>query len=280
MPSSDNVIQSIRNRTSCRSFSPQAIEPEKLSLLEDGIRRIEADSPIGARMVLLHAADASADKPVRLGTYGTISGARSYLVGIAPKNEQQAAVFGYQFEQAVLLATSLGLGTCWLGGTFNRRHFAAGTVLADHEHIPIVSPIGYAATRRKLPDTVMRTLAGSNRRKPWDELFFEASPDTRLLPEAAGSYQVPLEMVRLGPSASNKQPWRIIRQDRRFDFFLRRSPGYGVPGFDIQLSDIGVAQCHFEMAARELGLNGQWNQLKGVESIGLEYIASWIEIQD
>ena len=280
MPASAPVIQHIRNRSSCRSFLTQEIEPGILALLEDGIQRIEADSPIKSRMALLHSTDPATDSPVRLGTYGTIAGAQAYLVGIAPKNETQAEVFGYQFEQAVLLATSLGLGTCWLGGTFNRGQFAAGLDLAGHEHIPIVSPLGYAAPHRKLADKVIRTLAGSSQRKPWGDLFFEGSPDIPLLRESAGIYQVPLEMVRIAPSASNKQPWRVIRQGQRFDFFLKRSPGYGVPGFDIQRNDIGIAQCHFEMSAQELGQNGQWGRLNDVASDGLEYIASWTAVQD
>ena len=36
----------------------------------------------------------------------------------------------------------------------------------------------------------------------------------------------PLEMVRLGPSASNKQPWRIVRKDGFYHFFIQRTKGY------------------------------------------------------
>ena len=86
-----------------------------------------------------------------------------------------------------------------------------------------------------------------------------------MTPEAAGPFATALEMVRLAPSASNKQPWRIVREGRRWHFFLQRTPGYsgGLAGRllkveDIQRVDIGIAMCHFELAARELGLHGAW----------------------
>lgn len=32
--------------------------------------------------------------------------------------------------------------------------------------------------------------------------------------EEAGNYEAALEMVRIAPSASNKQPWRILKKRR------------------------------------------------------------------
>ena len=36
-----------------------------------------------------------------------------------------------------------------------------------------------------------------------------------------------LEMVRRGPSASNKQPWRVVRAGERWHLYLQRTRGYG-----------------------------------------------------
>jgi hypothetical protein len=80
----------------------------------------------------------------------------------------------------------------------------------------------------------------------------------------------------LGPSASNKQPWRVIRDDRAFHFFLCRNPGYEITGFDLQLNDMGIARCHFELSAHEAGLAGNWQVLENVMGpAGWEYITSW-----
>ncbi|MGB4438289.1 MAG: nitroreductase family protein [Sedimentibacter sp.] len=59
--------------------------------------------------------------------------------------------------------------------------------------------------------------------------------------EKLGTYGVPIEMVRLGPSASNKQPWRIIKDKNSYHFYLCRTKGYGSVNFDVQKNDLGIA---------------------------------------
>jgi hypothetical protein len=92
-------------------------------------------------------------------------------------------------------------------------------------------------------------------------------------------------MVRLGPSASNKQPWRIVRDGRLWHFYLLRTPRYianlgsklGAIA-DIQRLDMGIAMCHFELTALEKGLGGQWvvnePMLQAPEGKG-RYVVSW-----
>jgi len=72
-----------------------------------------------------------------------------------------------------------------------------------------------------------------------------------------------LEAVRLAPSASNKQPWRlVITAESRIDLprahlYLQRTPGYGtglmskfVKLPDIQMVDMGIALSHLVLVAR------------------------------
>jgi hypothetical protein len=117
-------------------------------------------------------------------------------------------------------------------------------------------------------------------------LFFNQSFDHSLSREGLGEYRLPLEMVRLGPSASNKQPWRILKDENAFHFYLQRTPGYQesfvmkiVTVADLQRIDMGIAMCHFEVTARELGLNGHWAfrepEIVKPDAI-TEYTASWV----
>ncbi len=94
--------------------------------------------------------------------------------------------------------------------------------LSDGELLPAVSPVGYPGKARSLTDRFFRFSAGSNERKPWTELFSDRDPETPLPRESSGGYETPLECVRIGPSASNKQPWRIVRDGNAFHF---TSPG-------------------------------------------------------
>jgi hypothetical protein len=44
----------------------------------------------------------------------------------------------------------------------------------------------------------------------------------------------------------------------------------------VQRVDMGIAMCHFEFAARELGLKGRWDRSRAPRgSEGWRYIVSW-----
>lgn len=282
----------IEKRRSCRSYATQPIEPEKLARLDAVLAGVAKEGPVFAsdasRLRYVRILDDTSDsqgetRGVQVGTYGTISGARNYLIGIMPMAEKRMELFGYQFELIVLTATALGLGTCWLGGIFDREGVSASVPLSEGEFIPIISPLGYPSEKSSLADRMLRRAAGSDRRKPWGELFFSGSAEIPLTPGIAGVYRQPLEMVRLGPSASNKQPWRIVQTDDRHDFYLQRTRGYGLALYDIQRNDIGIAMCHFELTARELGLAGHWSDETALAADhrqrlpgDFEYMATWI----
>lgn len=270
-----SAIETIRRRSSCRSFDSRKINEDALKTMEAYAEELSAAAVSGARFFLT-GRDADTGKGEKLGTYGVIAGARRFMVGVANKQRMDEAEFGYLFEKWVLAATALDLGTCWLGGTFKREDFAKNAALLDSEFIPIVSPVGIKRERRSVIDRVMRAGAGSDKRKPPEELFFDLTPDKPLAAGDYGAYATALEAVRIGPSASNKQPWRVVRLPEGFAFYLCRTKGYGVAAYDIQKNDIGIAMCHFELAAAEGGLNGHWDKTPP-ETLagGWEFVAFW-----
>jgi hypothetical protein len=219
------------------------------------------------------------DTSVKLGTYGVIKSAPAFIVAAVEKGDMYLEQLGYEFEKAVLYATSLGLGTCWLGGTFNKSGFRNAAQLKDNEELPIVSPVGYPADNKSLLERVMRIGAGSSNRKHWDKIFFNGSLNKALNMNEAGKFAEPLEMLRLAPSASNKQPWRIVKKDGYFHFYLQHAVGYSKTlGYDIQRVDMGIAMYHFEVSAKEQGLGGKWvSKVQDIKSIPEDtgYIISW-----
>jgi hypothetical protein len=277
MSNSVSITELIRQRYSCRTYQDTPIGLDKRRPLEEYIRLV-GKGPLGSplRFKLLLAADEDRDALRGLTTYGMIRGATGFLLGAVAAAERDKVLersegmedFGFVAEQIVLLATGLGLGTCWLGGTFRRSRFAARLDLRAEEQMPCVVALGIPATRRSLVDRMLRGGAGSDRRLPWPRLFFDGGPDHPLDEEAAGPYRVPLEMVRLAPSASNRQPWRVLRRGQAWHFLLQRTPGYHrvsepVSGHnDLQRVDMGIAMCHFELTARELGLEGRWSTVR------------------
>jgi len=184
----------------------------------------------------------------------------------------------------MLKATELGLGTCWLGGTFSRSRFAQRIRPGVGEVMPAVVAAGYPLERAHDP---IRAHAGSSRRLSAGELFWSERPGVPLPPGVAGSYAHILELVRWAPSASNKQPWRLIGTEGAWHFHLKRQKGYGKGSLlfaltriaDLPRVDLGIAMCHFELAAREAGLSGRWALLNSeplTPDASLEYTVTWL----
>ena len=143
------------------------------------------------------------------------------------------------------------------GGTFNRGAFAKAMSIKEGDLFPIISPVGTPLGEKRTIDTLMRFIAKSAIRKPWGKLFFDGGFQTPLTEGTAGPYAVPLELVRIGPSASNRQPWRVVRTPEAYHFYKAQFPGYASGlGFDIQRIDLGIAACHFHLSARENNLPG------------------------
>jgi len=218
------------------------------------------------RFKLATAAPNDTDSLKGLGTYGFIKGASAFIIGAVAPSEKNLEDYGYAMEKIILHATGLGLGTCWLGGSFDRSRFAQKINCKPDERVPAVAALGHKADKRRLFDKTVRLIARSTKRKAFQELFFDRDFGRPLAPDQCGPFALPLDMVRLGPSASNKQPWRIIRDadPNVFHLFLERTKNYYENNrrmfglMDIQRIDMGIAMCHFDMACKDADIPGAW----------------------
>ncbi|MBT3336289.1 MAG: nitroreductase [Anaerolineae bacterium] len=280
------ITEIIRRRFSCRNYQHKPVSASKQAQLQAFIEALPP-GPFGSRprFDLLAATETDSKSLRGLGTYGFIKSPSAFILGAMSPSEYDLEDYGYLMEAIILYATSLDLGTCWLGGTFTKSRFAKKINLSNSETMPAVTSLGeYTATEQKRQGLVSRT-AGAHLRLPWDELFFNFLFSTPLFQNEAAKYTTALEMVRAGPSASNKQPWRILRHNQIWRFYLRRTPGYRkdlikriLDLCDLQRLDIGIAMCHFELTARENNLKGKWiveDELAKHPNPLTEYIVSW-----
>ena len=275
----------INARYSCRTYRAMPIAAEVRERLAAHLAA-HTVGPFGsrARFAVVAAAPGDPEALRRLGTYGFIKGATGFLVGAVTRGPKDLEDYGHLVEQAILYATGLGLGTCWLGGTFTKGRFAARLGgLGRDELMPAVVSLGHPGddgTAR-----IHEREAGS-RRLPASSLFFEERFGAPLVLAPDDPYAAVLEGVRMAPSASNKQPWRVLRRGADWHFYLQRTKGYGKGSAlfavlrlaDLQRVDLGIALCHFELAARERGLSGRWLLAEpdlGPLEQGLEYTATW-----
>ena len=145
--------------------------------------------------------------------------------------------------------------------------------------IPAITPVGFQTAAKSVKESLIRWGAKSDRRKAAEEIFFIDTASNALADEIASQYATALEMVRIAPSASNKQPWRLNITGNGIHFYLKRTEGYSrmIKGVDLQRIDMGIAMSHFEVACKELSLKGEWHN-SDPDSVSVEfgdYLISW-----
>lgn len=260
-----DLMELIRTRKSVRTFDGRNVTDADREKLAEYIKTITNPYDIPVGFILLDAKEHGLSSPV-------IQGAQLYVAGKVMKTEHCAEAFGYSFEQLVLFAWSLGIGTTWIGGTMKRELFEKEAGLQENEIMPCVSPLGYPAKKRSIKEIGMRTAVRADKRFSSETLFFEndfaaplRSPDPVV--------QNALEAVRLAPSAVNKQPWRIVKSGNAYHFYEKKTIDDSRTAWDVQKVDLGIAICHFiRIAGGELHIDDP----KIVADNNTEYIATVI----
>lgn len=263
----ENIEKLVRERRSVRTFKGGSLtEPDKEKLCAF-MDNVENPYSLPVKFKMLKGMSC----PVVVGT-------ELYVGGKMKKAPHMNEAFGYSFERVVLYAQSLGIGTVWIGGTMNRGNFEKAMELEADEVMPCVSPVGYPAQKMSLRETMMRKGVKADERLDFEELFFYDSYEQPLTKEKAGKLYLPLELVRLAPSAVNRQPWRLVVRDDGVHFYLQRAKGFGGGDIDMQKIDLGIALCHFELAVRELGMRMEFSLTAPDMECrdGMEYIASYL----
>lgn len=268
----ERIEELVQNRRSVRTFDGSGVSQNDLEKLTVFIRQIENPYGIPVEFKLLDGREQKLKCPV-------VSGTNLYIGAKVSRVPHAEEAFGYSFERLVLYAQSLGIGTVWIGGTMDRAAFERAMALEAEERMPCMSPIGYPAKKMSIKEGMMRKAVKADSRNPFEAIFFDNSFDTPLTRENAGRLTVPLEMVRLAPSAVNRQPWRIVVKQSAVHFYLKHTKGFVSEAVgDMQKIDMGIALCHFSLAAEELGLSLQFctNDPEITAEADMEYIASYL----
>lgn len=270
--------EAVKKRYSVRNYEEKEIEGDKRNSIVAFIDSL--DNPLGSKVNFHYLDNKDIKNKEKLGTYGVIKGAKQYI-GTTIKLEPMALeALGYEMEAVMLYLAHLGIGTCWLGGTFDREGFADAMKIKEGEVFPVITPYGYATANKHEKEIEMRKMIQADHRKDWSELFYNNDFQTLLTREEANDVAFALDMVRLAPSASNKQPWRILHKEGAFHFYEYKEPGYSdfFP-YDIQRVDIGIAAAHFDFSVKEKSIKGHFNT-SCEPAVNLpqhmEYVFSWI----
>ena len=270
------IVETIKKRCSVRTYQDKELEPDVREMLQSYMDNLE--NPFGMQVKKYIIDKKLASEGEKLGTYGVIKGASTFMGISVPDKDLAHVAAGYEFENLILEATALGLGTVWLAATFNREGFASAMGVPKDELFPAISPVGYPAAKRSLTESLMRTAMRSSSRKEWNTLFYLDNFQTPLHKDESGDYAEPLEMLRLAPSDKNTQPWRVLKASNSYHFFVTYKSGISRGEEIIKRVDAGIALSHFHQTAIELGLKGCFKQTEP-KNIELPqnpyYITSW-----
>lgn len=216
----------ITKRISRRNFTTEKISDEIVKKIKNWIDTINEEAGLTIEFV----EDGSSAFHSLKKSYGIFSNVRSLLVMKGQKNDKNLQEkVGYYGEDIVLRMTEIGLGTCFVGGTYDDSSFT----ISEHEVLVCVIVVGNI--QKSVKDTIIRTVVSSKNRK--------SIKDRVIADKDLPDFVVwGLEAVKLAPSALNSQKPTLYYEN---DVITMRVPG----DYKFDLVDLGIAKRHFEIGA-------------------------------
>ena len=222
--------EAVEKRVSRRNFTGEPLSANQIKTIKKMVTAANEKSGLSIEFI----EDGSiAFSNVRT-TYGMFSNVQAMLL---MKGKEDMADFrekiGYYGESLLLDIVDMGLGTCWVGGTFDRDAFAH----AEGEAIPDVILIGNIG-KPGLKDRLMIHVTHRNR-KPMEARITYDEP----LPDWIKSG---MEAVIAAPSAINKQKPHFAYSEGILTAAVPNN-------YIADLTDLGIAKFHFEIGANNGG---------------------------
>lgn len=233
----------ITQRTSRRAYLKQGIESQKAAQIKKLIDEINGESG-------LHIQFVESGKHLLSGfkaSYGMISGMPSLIamVGNTMDPELKRNI-GYYGQFIALECVSLGLGTCWISGTYNRTECLESISLRDGEELVCVIATGNVLQNKSIKEQLVSRITGG--KQTFDEILTEK--DQNLPPWVVSG----IEAARLAPSAVNGKPVGYRFTDSLLTVFLTKNK-YGTEEIDL-----GISMANFELGAMHTQKEGVWTK--------------------
>lgn len=229
------LSDAIFTRASLRNYLPDPISPDQQHQLCKIISRCNDRAGLHIRLIC------GQNEPFRSfsKSYGMLKGVNNCLLfaGSAedPDLEEKC---GYYGEMVILTATAMGLGTCWVGGTYDKQ-FCEG-LLDDGERLVCAAAVGYTPEGRSSREKLIRRVTKSSC-KSVAELASGLS-------HAPSWFMSGMAAVQRAPSAMNRQGYRFVKKrDNSVEAHLTGENAFS-------LVDLGIAKLHFEIGAH----GGSW----------------------
>ena len=237
------LAEAIESRVSCRAFDSIGLTRHDLEILRTEVTNACQESGI---LLDLHVFDADGSL-LSLSPKVFVGRPPAYVTCVGTDDPIAREKIGYYGERIVLRATQLGLGSCWVAGTFNRNETTCEIPenMVFHDVIPLGTPMANVPFRQR---SIRKAIRAKSKRP--SKLYH--GPTT--LDAAPVWVRAGIEAVCKAPSAANGQPVVFVQEA------LGSPVRAALPHVkhDVQHTDLGIAKLHFELAASEQGAPGTW----------------------
>ncbi len=226
--------EAIAKRRSRRTYIGEPVEMEKLEQLKMLAAKYKQQGLLRIELI----ADGSMAFNGLSKSYGLFKGVKTVIALAGNKaDDHLKEKLGFYGELLVLEATKMDLGTCWVGGTFDRNSKIIS--LSEDESLESVITIGKVPSET-LKERVIHSLTAP-KSKPVAAFYASDFPMPSWIEEG-------LKAVQKAPSAVNRQPVRF-----EFHSGILRAIVDLKARFD--LIDLGIAKAHFTLVT---GCEFEW----------------------
>lgn len=221
-----DIVEAIKARHSVRKYIKKEIEENIVKKLQEEVEKCNKESGLNIQFLVNEPEGFSKC----LTNYGKLTGVTNYFALVGKDEDGTSEKAGYFGQKLVIFAQMLGLNTCWVALTFNRKK--AKINVADDEKLVCVIAVGYGETQ------------GAVRRSKDEDECAELSDDD---PEW---YRNGVELAMLAPTAINQQSFYISRKQNKVKI---------VDTFGVHTKvDLGIVKYNFEVGAGKE--NFEWEE--------------------
>ena len=229
----EEYLKAIEMRSSRRSYKNIGLDKETCEIIKDMVDYVNNK----ANLNFVFVEDASFAFTIFTGRF-------SCVAVCGPDTIEAREACGYYGETIVLQCAYHGLGTCWVGGTYNENKMLESLDLPKKVRLYGVITIGYVSPKKSiLENAFYKATHKSN--KPYQKMFEvcdEKLPD---------DYEYAMKLVEAAPSAVNRRPVKF-----RYEKGII-SASVDEPYSDKSI-DFGIAKLHFQLGMSARGIKGEW----------------------
>jgi hypothetical protein len=231
-----DILQAIDTRISVRAFTDEPLSASDFSRIKEAVE--ELNELVGVHFQLYGAADNPGSLTLKKAMFATP--APYYLALVAPNTKLGAEFAGYYGEKLVLLAQRMGLGTCWVAGTFDRSSVVAE--VGPDEYLHDVIPLGHPCEKQPIKQRTIRAAVRKNHKDA------AALSDTDVdYDQAPEWFKAGMRAVEKAPSAVDEQPVVFSLRADEVTAEVHKSKT------DLIYTDLGIAKLHFELGCQRKG---------------------------